>query len=299
MQFRILGPPELYDEIRDRSVPLNAPKQQLLFGSLIARPARPVARDRLIRELWGSAPPRLAAKSLNAHVSVLRRSLLQLEPESAGFPRLATVEAGYVLRADAGETDAGCFRRILAQARRTTADDPEGTYRALRRGLALWRGSVLGGGARGPAGTRLTTLLERERQDALEIYFDCALRTRRHHSVVAELEEATAAYPLRERLHDQLMLALCRCGRGPEAIGVYQRARRRLAAVTPGTPLLTARLEQISVCSPVLTDPGAEAPAPDPWKPAASGVEAAAEEPSARSVAGYLTDLLSGRLLTS
>ncbi|MFF1546439.1 BTAD domain-containing putative transcriptional regulator [Streptomyces sp. NPDC058291] len=299
MRFHILGPPELYDDVRDRSVPLNAPKQRLLFGALVARPHAPVSRDGLIRELWGSAPPRMAGKSLTAHVSVLRRSLLQLEPEGARFPRLVAREAGYVLRADVVETDAGRFRQALAQARRTTAEDPEGTYASLRRSLALWRGSVLGAGVRGPVTTRLAAALERERQDALEIYFDCALRTRRHHAVVAELEEATAAHPLRERFHDQLMLALCRCGRGPEAIGVYQRARRRLTAVTTRTPLLTARLEQISVCSPVLTDPCAEAPAPGPWTPAGSGVEAAAEEPSARSVMGYLTELLSGRTLTS
>ncbi|MFG2791832.1 BTAD domain-containing putative transcriptional regulator [Streptomyces sp. NPDC048419] len=299
MQFRILGPPELYDEDRDLCVPLNAPKQRLLFGALIARPEIPVSRDALIRELWGPAPPHRCGKSLNAHVSVLRRSLLQLEPEPADFPRLLTRETGYVLRAEAAETDAGRFRHALAQARRTTAGDPEGTYTALRQGLALWRGSVLGDGPRGPATTRLSALLERERQDALEIYFDCALRTRRHHGVLAELEDATAAHPLRERLHDQLMLALCRCGRGPEAIGVYQRARRRLAAVTPGTPLLTARLEQISVCSPVLSDPSAEAPALGPWTPGVSGVEAAVEEPSARSVMGYLTDLLSGSMLAS
>ncbi|MFJ7073624.1 BTAD domain-containing putative transcriptional regulator [Streptomyces sp. NPDC098781] len=299
MQFRILGPPELYDETRGLSVALNAPKQRLLFGSLIAQPACPVPRDELIRELWGSTPPRRAGDSLNAHVSALRRSLLQLEPERVGFPRLATVETGYVLRAVAAETDAGRFRRALAEARRTTADDPEGTYAALRRGLALWRGRVLGGGARGPAGTRLAALLERERQDALEIYFDCALRTRRHHGVLTELEDATAAHPLRERLHDQLMLALCRSGRGPEAIGVYRRARQRLASVTTHTPLLTARLEQISVCSPVLSDPSADTPAPGHGKRVASGAQTAAEEPSARSVMGYLTDLLSGQVLTS
>src|SRR5689334_6555555 len=107
MQFRILGPPELYDDIRDRGVPLNAPKQRLLFGALIARPGRPVSRDALIREMWGPAPPRRSGKSLNAHVSVLRRSLLQLEPEHTDFPRLLTRETGYVLRAGAAETDAG------------------------------------------------------------------------------------------------------------------------------------------------------------------------------------------------
>lgn len=298
MQFRILGPPELHDETRDLSVPLNAPKQRLLLGVLLARPNSPVPREELVRELWGGTPPHGAIRTLNAHVSALRQSLLQLEPERHRFPRLVARKAGYALEARAEETDAGRFTRTLALARRTTAHDPDGAYESLRQGLALWRGTVLGGGVHGPVCAGLAARLDRERQDALEIYFDCALRTRRHHRVVPELEEVTAAYPLRERFHDQLMLALCRCGRGPEAIGVYRRARRRLAPVTGHTPLLTARLEQIGACSPVLTDPAAEAPGTGPRRPAASDATTA-EEPSARSVMGYLTHLLSGQVLTS
>ncbi len=56
MQFRILGPPDLYDEATGRSVPLNAPKTRLLLGTLLARPNAPVARETLVRELWGTAP---------------------------------------------------------------------------------------------------------------------------------------------------------------------------------------------------------------------------------------------------
>ncbi|MFE9097125.1 BTAD domain-containing putative transcriptional regulator [Streptomyces sp. NPDC007264] len=298
MQFRILGPPELYDEMRDRSVPLNAPKQRMLLGSLLAQPHSAVPRDRLIRELWGTTPPRGAAHTLNVHVSALRKSLHQLEAERRDTQRLVARGPGYALDADATETDVGRFGRTLAVARRTTAHDPESAYESLRRGLALWRGAVLGGSAQGPLCASLADRLERERLEALEIYFDCALRTRRHHGIVPELEDITAAHPLRERFHDQLMLALCRCGRGPEAIRAYQRARRRLAAVTDRTPLLTARLEQISVCSPVLTDPAAEAHGTGP-SPRGTGAVEPVEEPSPRSVMGYLTDLLSGQVLTS
>ncbi|WP_018564625.1 AfsR/SARP family transcriptional regulator [Streptomyces sp. PsTaAH-124] len=299
MQFRILGPPDLHDENGDRSVPLNAPKTRLLIGALLAQPNFPVPRSLLIRELWGATPPRQAAHTLNAHVSTLRKSLLRLEPEGAEGQRLSAREAGYALRAAPAETDAGRFRAAVAAARRTAERDPGTTCTGLRAALALWRGDVLGGGTRGPVCTPLAARLERERQEALEIYFDCALRTGRHQQVVPELEAAVAAHPLRERFHDQLMLALCRCGRGPEAIGVYRRARRRLAVLDgAATPLLTARLEQISVCSPVLTDPGAAAPERAAPRPG-TGAAQEPEEPSALSVAGYLTQLLSGRVLAS
>ncbi|GAA2259264.1 hypothetical protein GCM10010145_33380 [Streptomyces ruber] len=296
MQFRILGPPDLYDETHDRCAPLGAPKLRLLLGALLTRPNTPVPREELVRELWGTAPSHRAFRSLNAHVSALRKAMAQQEAEPRDAPRLVAREAGYALRAQAAETDFGRFGQALARARRTTAHDPEGTYASLCGALALWRGPVLGGGPHGPACGRLAARLERDRVDALEIYFDCALRTGRHERVLPELQDATAAHPLRERLHDQLMLALCRCGRAPEAIGVYRRARRRLAVAGGHTPLLTARLEQIGVCSPVLTDPAADAEAPGPSGPGAPAARTG-HEVSPRSVVGYLTELLSGQVL--
>ncbi|MFI6344264.1 BTAD domain-containing putative transcriptional regulator [Streptomyces sp. NPDC050560] len=299
MQFRILGTPELYEETGDRCAPLGAPKPRLLLATLLTRPNSPVPREVLVREMWGAEPPVRAFHSLNAHVSFLRRTLLRLEPQGRDTPRLVARASGYALRVRPGETDHGLFGRRLARARRTAAHDPEGAHATLRAALALWRGPVLGGAPYGPAFARLAAGLERDRADAMELAFDCALRTGLHERVLPELREAVAAQPLRERFHDQLMLALCRCGRPAEAIGVYQRARRDLAGVAGGhTPLLAARLEQISVCSPVLTDPAA---APGPVgapAPAAAFAERAAD-PSPRSVMGYLTDLLSGQVLAS
>jgi len=51
----------------------------------------------------------------------------------------------------------------------------------------------------------------------------------RHAHVIGELEALVAADPLRERLHQQLMVALYRCGRQADALAVYQNARRTLA----------------------------------------------------------------------
>ncbi|MCX4582494.1 AfsR/SARP family transcriptional regulator [Streptomyces sp. NBC_01481] len=311
MQFRILGSPELYDEKRHRRIPLTSPKQRLLLGTLLARPNSPVPRERLIWELWGALPPRKARNTLNAHVSGLRKVLLEVEPERAHTPRIVARAAGYLLEARPAETDSGRFCLAVAQAQGVAQDDPRGAYDSLRRALGLWRGSALEGGSHGPVCAALVAQLEEERQQALEILFDCALRTGEHRGIIPELEELTAAHPLRERFHDQLMLALCRCGRGADAIRVYTRARQRLTAAHGGTPLLTARLEQISVQAPALF--AHETERPEARKrarvtaPAAGGREIdrlrqemnqiEAEQQTARSVVGYLTNILSGQAL--
>ncbi|MFJ9739206.1 BTAD domain-containing putative transcriptional regulator [Streptomyces sp. NPDC101166] len=289
MQFRILGSPELYDDVRRRHTPLNAPKQRLLLGALVSQAHRTVSREALVRELWGAKPPRKSASTLNAHVSLLRKSLLDLEPQRAHAPRLVARGCGYLLEATPSETDFGRFRQGLARARRTAADDPEHTCATLREALALWRGTVLEGGAHGPLCARLAARLEEERLQALELLFDCALRTGLHRYVVPELEEVAAAHPWRERFHDQLMEALCGCGREAEAIGVYHRARRHLPAGADGAPLLTARLDRIGARSAAPPAAGA--------RPFGTGRPEAEQE--VQSVSGYLRELLSGQVLLS
>ncbi|MFF3850883.1 BTAD domain-containing putative transcriptional regulator [Streptomyces sp. NPDC002328] len=289
MHFRILGSPELYDDVRRRHIPLNAPKQRLLLGALVSHPHRTVSREALVRELWGAKPPRKSASTLNAHVSLLRKALLDLEPQRAHAPRIVARGCGYLLEAAPAETDFGRFRQALARARRTAAADPDHAYATLREALGLWRGTVLEGGAHGPLCAQLAARLDEERQQALELLFDCALRTGLHRYVVPELEEVAAAHPRRERFHDQLMEALCGCGREADAIGVYHRARRHLPAGADGAPLLTARLARIGARSLVPAAPGAD--------PLGAGRPEADQE--VHSVSGYLRELLSGQILLS
>ncbi|MFF4227965.1 BTAD domain-containing putative transcriptional regulator [Streptomyces sp. NPDC001820] len=278
MQFRILGSPELYDEKRQRLLPLTSPKQRLLLGALLAGANSSVPREWLVRELWGALPPRKKANTLNAHVSGLRKALSELEPERTHTPRLVAWASGYILHARATETDSGQFCLAVARARKMAGDDPQGAYDTLRGALGLWRGAALAGGAHGPVSAALVTRLEEERLKSLEILFDCALRTGRHQHIIPELDKVTAAHPLRERFHDQLMLALCRSGRGAEAIGVYTRARQRIGAAGGRTPLLSARLEQISVVSPALFAAGTEIP--ESW----ARSEATAPLPTGREI---------------
>ena len=67
MEFRILGPLDVV--VDGRPVALGGSKQRALLAILLLHPNEVVSRDRLIDELWGSAPPETAATALRVHVS--------------------------------------------------------------------------------------------------------------------------------------------------------------------------------------------------------------------------------------
>src|SRR5687767_13551033 len=73
MEFRILGPLEVADD--GRRVELGGRKQRALLAILLLHANEVVSADKLIDELWGETPPPTAAKTLQAHVSRLRRAI--------------------------------------------------------------------------------------------------------------------------------------------------------------------------------------------------------------------------------
>jgi DNA-binding SARP family transcriptional activator len=73
VEFRILGPLEVVDE--RGPVRLPATKQRALLAILLLHRNEVVSADRLIDELWGERPPKTARKTLQMHVSHLRRVL--------------------------------------------------------------------------------------------------------------------------------------------------------------------------------------------------------------------------------
>lgn len=192
------------------------------------------AADRLVEELYAGKPPPTAAKSLQAHVSRLRKAL-------GGDGRLQTRGRGYTLDLSGDELDIERFATLHERGKRSLDEgEPEPAAASLRQALALWRGVPLGDLAYDDFAQAELSRLEELRLTCLEDRLDADLALGRHAEVVGELEGHVAGHPLRERPRAQLMLALYRCGRQAEALEAYQDARRRLVdelGIEPGRTL--------------------------------------------------------------
>jgi DNA-binding SARP family transcriptional activator len=227
MEFRLLGPLEVLDG--DRLLALGGVKPRSLLALLLLHANEVVSTDRLIDELWGDEPPATAVKSIQVHVSKLRKEL--------GEGRLATRTPGYVLHVLPSELDLARFEQLLAEADGAT---PESRSASLREALALWRGPALADLAYEQFAQTEIARLEEMRLAAIEQRVDADLARGAHATVVGELEALAAKHPLRERLRWQLMLALYRSARQADALEAYSSARRDLAdqlGLEPGEEL--------------------------------------------------------------
>jgi DNA-binding SARP family transcriptional activator/ABC-type branched-subunit amino acid transport system substrate-binding protein/streptogramin lyase len=229
LQFGILGPLEVSDE--GRRVEIGGHKQRALLASLLLHANEVVSLDRLIDELWGETPPPTAAKTLQAQVSRLRRSLNGDEDPAAHMRGpLQTRGHGYVLTVEPGQVDADRFQGMLEEARRARAEgNPEEAAEELRSALALWRGPALADFTYESFAQTEIARLDELQLTALEERIEADLALGRHAELIGELEALVARHPLRERLRGQLMLALYRSDRQAEALHVYQEFRLALA----------------------------------------------------------------------
>ena len=84
MDFRILGPLEVLDD--GRTLTLAGSKPRALLALLLLHPNETLTTDRLIDELWGERAPAGAAKTLQMHVSRLRKALAGADGERPGRP---------------------------------------------------------------------------------------------------------------------------------------------------------------------------------------------------------------------
>ena len=249
MDFRLLGPLEVYDDDGDQ-VELGGRQQRLVLAMLLLHPNEVVSVDRLIDALWGERSPASAVKNVQVHVSRLRKALEAgargVGESSKGIVR--TRANGYALEVAPGEVDVDRFQKLVEEGRRALArGDPEHAGTTLREALALWRGPPLAyftydSFAQGEIGR-----LDELKLGAFEERIDADLALGSHDAVSAELQGLVAEHPLRERLRGQQILALYRSGRQADALHAYQDARRTLAeqlGIDPG-PALRRLEEQI------------------------------------------------------
>src|SRR4051794_41625962 len=132
MEFRILGPLEVRSE--RGPLALGGVKPRAILALLLLDAGKAISGERLALGLWGEEAPAGAVKTVQVHVSRLRKALGENE-------LVETTHAGYCLRVHSGELDAQRFAKLVEQGRCALADgQAERAAAILREALALWRG---------------------------------------------------------------------------------------------------------------------------------------------------------------
>jgi DNA-binding SARP family transcriptional activator len=223
MRFGLLGPLEVGDGVGVAAP--SRPKERALLAFFLLHPNRRIPAEELIENVWPGADPPAARRSLQVHVSRLRRIL-----ETEHRPRLEGNADGYRLRVEPGERDIDRLEDLIREGGRAVeAGDAVEAAMLLRDALALWRGSPLADVAYESFAQPELGRLYELRREAIEARFDADLMVGRHRQLVPELRAVVEAEPGHEGFCGRLMLALYRCGRQDEALAAYRRIREYLA----------------------------------------------------------------------
>ncbi|GGR91660.1 regulatory protein AfsR [Streptomyces humidus] len=255
LRFDVLGP--VRARRGDEQLATGSPQQRALLAALLLREGRTATAAELIDALWGEDPPSQALAAVRTYASRLRKAL---------DPRVLVSESGgYAVRGlGQGALDLAVAQEHAAEAEKARAAGDLGRAReVLNRALGLWDGEALAG-VPGPYAEAQRVRLEEWRLGLLEARLDMDLEQGCHAEAVSELTALTAAYPLRERLRELLMLALYRSGRQAEALAVYADTRRLLAEELGVDPRAGLRELQrrILQADPELAEPSAPAEQP-------------------------------------
>lgn len=253
LHIRLLGPLEVADD-QGRDVLPPGAREQLCLAILAVVAPTGLSTPRLAAELYTDRETADPRNAVQAVVSRLRRAL----GRSAGC--VETTSNGYRLVDVSLDVDQAeeLLRRAAAEP------DPIAAGAVLAEADALWRGPTLDG--LGPAAALDAERLRIDglRADAVDAVAARALDAGAATSeLVAGLEAATRAEPLRERRWELLMTALYRQGRQAEALRAYQQARRHLSdelGLSPG-PALVDLERRILIQDPALAGAGGD---PDP-----------------------------------
>jgi DNA-binding SARP family transcriptional activator len=220
LTISVLGPVRAHRD--DRPIVLGGRRQRGVLARLAIAAGHVVPTDRLIDDIWAGEPPASAANTLQSYVSNLRKAL------GGSAPVIERVGDGYWLSTETASLTTERFERRVDDALRDATPTLD-RIAHLDEALALWDGAALGDLADEPWAKGEAVRLDELRLAAIEERFRLLLELGRHATVVGELAAAVDAYPLRERLAEQLVLALYRCGRQPEALQAYEATREHLA----------------------------------------------------------------------
>jgi DNA-binding SARP family transcriptional activator len=275
MRFGVLGPLQAWNG--EEELPLRGATPRAVLALLLVHANQIVLVEQIVESLWDE-PPETAPKMVQNAVSRLRKL------PGVG-DHLVTRFGGYALSVEPTELDATEFEGLVRDAQMALGGGRAADGVAIvERAEALWRGppylEVSDERFAQPAIARLEDL----RKEAIECRIDAQLALGQGAELVAELEGLVAAYPLREKLRGQLMLALYRAGRQAEALAAFRDARRHLLdelGIAPGPAL--QRLERAILQQEASLEPAAPEAARRPGRKAGTVVYALLERGARRA----------------
>ncbi|WP_034262724.1 AfsR/SARP family transcriptional regulator [Actinospica robiniae] len=234
MRFDVLGPLQVHAD--DGSiVEVRGAMRRALLAALLLNAGSVVSADRLSDCLWGDRLVGSSATPLYNQVTRLRQSL------GAAGERIKAVPPGYLIQLGPGELDAQEFERLCSAGRKAlTESDWDAAASQCAAALALWRGEPLADVPNAALYEPWLLRLGQLRLQAREWRITADLNRGLHEELVPELSNLVREFPLRESLHESLMLALARSSRQAEALAAYQDARRVLVSelgLEPGASL--------------------------------------------------------------
>lgn len=227
-------------------------RQRGLLARLALDAGTAVPRRLLLDDVWNGEPP-AAASALRVQITRLRRVLEAVAPDAGDL--VVGRDGGYVLELERDAIDAHCFQDLIATARACRdAGDDAGALHTLDEALTYWRGPALADLRELHFADEAARRLRELALDAAETWADLALAAGRDREVAVRHERLIVRWGLRERLTEQLALAMYRCGRQADALRAIDHLRtvlRRDLGLDPGPAV--QRLEQaILVHDPAL-----------------------------------------------
>ncbi|MBV9450635.1 MAG: tetratricopeptide repeat protein [Streptosporangiaceae bacterium] len=234
VEFRVLGPVEA---VRDgRLLALSRGTLLDLLAALLISSNQVVGVESLAETVWYGRSPVHPRATLQSAVARLRRTI--------GGDFIETFPSGYRFRAEADYLDLLRFERLRTMA--DAAETTEDAVAALAEAVELWRGPPLHNVDSPSLLNEAAPRLTQAYLDACEKWAGLCLEIGRHEDVAARLTAMVEAHPFRERLVEQLMLALYRGARQADAIASYETLRRALSdemGVDPGPALRDLHLK--------------------------------------------------------
>ncbi|MGJ6968367.1 BTAD domain-containing putative transcriptional regulator [Streptosporangium sp. G11] len=239
IHIRVLG--SFHAEVNGAPVPLSARLPRAVLCRLILARGDVVSVDRLIDDLWRSAPPSQAIASLQSYMANLRRAIEPDRPPRAPARVLISAAPGYAARLQDDAVDAWLFERLVREARERSGDDPAHARTLLTDALALWRGEAFAEVADEPWAVSEVARLEELRQSARELCVAMTLQSAPAADAVPAAEMLTRRQPLREEGWRLLALALWGSDRQADALQALRRVRTTLVreiGLDPGSALV-------------------------------------------------------------